>query len=107
MAGGCGERAVAGRRAVNIRATAGILVVALIATITAARCKREQPALEEPEPSLVVRVVKVRHAPMTRELRLLGKTVALRTITIRANAAGRVAGLTLNGGDSHRQGQLG
>ena len=43
---------------------------------------------------------------MTSELRLLGKTVAMRHVIIRAPTAGRVTGMKLISGDSVRKGQV-
>ena len=43
---------------------------------------------------------------MRQELRLLGTTVAMRHITLRAPAAGRVTGLDLQSGDRVRTGQV-
>ena len=46
-----------------------------------------------------VTAAEVKLAPMHEELRLLGTTVAMRHITLRAPAAGRVTGLHLESGD--------
>ena len=43
---------------------------------------------------------------MTSELRLLGKTVAMRHVIVRAPTAGRVVGMKLVSGDSVRKGQV-
>ena len=43
---------------------------------------------------------------MTSELRLLGKTVAMRHVIVRAPTAGRVIGMKLVSGDSVRKGQV-
>ncbi|HZY59826.1 MAG TPA: efflux RND transporter periplasmic adaptor subunit [Candidatus Binataceae bacterium] len=62
----------------------------------------------QPAPPAVMSVsaAKVRIAPMRQELRLLGTTVAMRHITLRAPAAGRVTGLNLETGDRVRAGQV-
>ncbi len=48
----------------------------------------------------------VRLAPMHQDLHLLGTTVAMRHITLRAPAAGRVTGLNLQSGDRVRIGEV-
>ncbi len=53
-----------------------------------------------------VTAARVRTAPMRAELRLLGTTVAMRHLTLRAPAAGRVIGLELQSGDRVRSGQV-
>ena len=49
---------------------------------------------------------KVAVAPLRSRLRLLGTTVAQRHLTLRAPAAGRIEGLTLQNGDTVRRGQV-
>jgi membrane fusion protein, multidrug efflux system len=60
----------------------------------------------EPNPVLLVSAARAEVHPMTSELRLLGKTVAMRHVIIRAPTAGRVTGLKLASGDSVRRGQV-
>lgn len=55
---------------------------------------------------MTVKVVKARRAPMRQQVRLLGVTVALRHITLRAPTAGRVLGLTLESGDRVHRGEV-
>src|SRR5713101_9397398 len=52
---------------------------------------------------MAVTAAKVTVGPMRQELRLLGTTVALRHLTLRAPAAGRVLGLNLQSGDRDRK----
>ena len=62
-----------------------------------------------PAPQSVTMAVTAAHvivAPMRRELRLLGTTVAMRHVQLRAPAAGRVLGLDLQVGDHVRRGQV-
>jgi len=61
----------------------------------------DDSAESQPAPPVVMAVTaaRVRIAPMRAELRLLGTTVAMRHITLRAPAAGRVMGLELQSGD--------
>jgi len=59
-----------------------------------------------PNPVLIVTAAKAEIAPMESELRVLGTTVAMRHIVIRAPAAGRVLGLTLRNGDLVSKGEV-
>ena len=56
--------------------------------------------------TMAVSAAKVAVAPMRNEIRLLGSTVALRHITLRAPAAGRVLGLKIESGDRVRRGEI-
>jgi membrane fusion protein (multidrug efflux system) len=56
--------------------------------------------------TMAVLAAKVTVAPMRRELRLLGTTVASRHLQLRAPAAGRVLGFDLQNGDRVRRGQV-
>ena len=60
----------------------------------------------QPNPVLLVSAARAEVHPMTSELRLLGKTVAMRHVIIRAPTAGRVTGMKLASGDSVRKGQI-
>lgn len=62
----------------------------------------------EVQPAVVMSVTAapVRLAPMHQDLHLLGTTVAMRHITLRAPAAGRVTGLNLQSGDRVRIGEV-
>jgi multidrug efflux pump subunit AcrA (membrane-fusion protein) len=55
---------------------------------------------------MAVTAAKVTAGPMHQELRLLGTTVALRHITLRAPSAGRVLGLNLQSGDRVHRGEV-
>ena len=55
---------------------------------------------------MAVTAAKVTVGPMHQELRLLGATVALRHITLRAPSAGRVLGLNLQSGDRVHRGEV-
>ncbi len=62
-----------------------------------------------PPASAIVMAVsgaKVTVAPMRSRIRLIGTTVALRHLTLRAPAAGRIEGLNLQNGDAVRRGQV-
>ncbi|HYB90019.1 MAG TPA: efflux RND transporter periplasmic adaptor subunit [Candidatus Binataceae bacterium] len=59
-----------------------------------------------PNPVLIVTAAKAEIAPIESELRVLGTTVAMRHIIIRAPAAGRVLGLTVRNGDFVRKGDV-
>lgn len=67
-----------------------------------------EDAESQPAPAAVMAVTaaRVRIAPMRADLRLLGTTVAMRHITLRAPAAGRVTGLELQSGDRVHTGQV-
>ena len=56
--------------------------------------------------TMAVTAAKATVAPMRNEIRLLGTTVALRHITLRAPAAGRVVGLRIESGDRVRRGEV-
>src|SRR5258708_26331234 len=56
--------------------------------------------------SMAVTAAKVTVGPRRQELRLLGTTVALRHLTVRAPAAGRVLGLNLQSGDRVHRGEV-
>lgn len=58
------------------------------------------------EVSMAVSVAPVTVAPMTKQVRLVGKTVAMRDLMIRSPVAGRVLGLTVQVGDQVRRGQV-
>jgi membrane fusion protein, multidrug efflux system len=56
--------------------------------------------------TMAVSAAKVTIAPMRRELRLLGTTVAARHLQLRAPSAGRVLGFNLQNGDRVRRGEV-
>ena len=91
------------RRAIAIFAAA-------MATALLAGCGGAKPADDEnaapSNPVLLVSAARAEVHPMTSELRLLGKTVAMRHVIIRAPTAGRVTGMKLVSGDSVRKGQV-
>ena len=55
---------------------------------------------------MLVTATRAQTQPMTKDLRLLGKTVAARHVIVRAPTAGRVLGLNLRSGDKVRKGQV-
>jgi len=83
---------------------------AAIATFLLAGCGGEKKAADEDakpgNPTLLVSAARAEVHPMTSELRLLGKTVAMRHVIVRAPTAGRVTGMKLVSGDSVRKGQV-
>jgi multidrug efflux pump subunit AcrA (membrane-fusion protein) len=104
-----------------MRRTAGIrprfrwltAVVAFAALLAVGGCRSRSGADNaegSPGPAsptiMAVTAAKVTVAPMHQELRLLGTTVALRHLTIRAPAAGRVLGLNLQSGDRVHRGEV-
>ena len=89
---------------------AGAIFAAAIASASLAGCGGEKKGGGEdavqPNPVLLVSAARAEIHPMTSELRLLGKTVAMRHVIIRAPTAGRVTGMKLVSGDSVRKGQI-
>ncbi|HEV3111370.1 MAG TPA: efflux RND transporter periplasmic adaptor subunit [Candidatus Binataceae bacterium] len=92
----------------RLRLTA--IATALALALTFAGCGKGGSSgdTQEEAPPVVMSVTaaKVRIAPMRQEFHLLGTTVAMRHITLRAPAAGRVIGLNLQNGDRVRAGQV-
>jgi multidrug efflux pump subunit AcrA (membrane-fusion protein) len=87
------------------------ILAAAMATAVLAGCgggqKADDTADAKPaNPTLLVSAARAQVHPMTSDLRLLGKTVAMRHVIIRAPTAGRVIGMKLVSGDSVRQGQV-
>ncbi|HEY2104186.1 MAG TPA: efflux RND transporter periplasmic adaptor subunit [Candidatus Binataceae bacterium] len=87
-----------------------IAIAAALFALALAGCKAGSSGAEsqEEQPPVVMAVTaaKVRIAPMREEFRLLGTTAAMRHLTLRAPAAGRVTGLNLQNGDRVRAGQV-
>src|SRR5208282_3582002 len=84
---------------------AAAMASALIAGCGGAKKGGDEDAAQ-PNPVLLVSAARAEVHPMTSELRLLGKTVAMRHVIIRAPAAGRVTEMKLISGDSVRKGQI-
>ena len=84
---------------------AAAMASALIAGCGGAK-KGDGESAAQPNPVLLVSAARAEVHPMTSELRLLGKTVAMRHVIIRAPTAGRVTGMKLASGDSVRKGQI-
>jgi multidrug efflux pump subunit AcrA (membrane-fusion protein) len=94
-----------------IRPLATALVVVAFAWITiASGCQREDAGDDETTPSAAITMsvtgARAVVAPIHSEVRLLGATVALRHITLRAPTAGRVLGFSLQTGDRVRRGEI-
>jgi multidrug efflux pump subunit AcrA (membrane-fusion protein) len=89
---------------------ASAIFAAAIASALIAGCggakKGGGESAAQPSPVLLVSAARAEVHPMTSELRLLGKTVAMRHVIIRAPTAGRVTGMKLASGDSVRKGQI-
>jgi multidrug efflux pump subunit AcrA (membrane-fusion protein) len=66
----------------------------------------EHAAQQAPAPELLVTAARAQTAPMKSELRVLGITVAMRHIIVRAPTAGRVLGVDVQTGDFVRKGQV-
>lgn len=86
------------------------ILAAVLATVLLTGCGGEKKIDDEDatpsNPTLLVSAVRAEIHPMTSELRLLGKTVAMRHVIIRSPTAGRVIGMKLVSGDSVRKGQV-
>jgi len=96
------------KRASENRRTAAIFG-ALLAMVLLTGCGGEKADNEDSKPAnptLLVSAARAEVHPMTSELRLLGKTVAMRHVIMRAPTAGRVTGMKLVSGDSVRKGQV-
>jgi multidrug efflux pump subunit AcrA (membrane-fusion protein) len=92
-----------------IRAVRSFSLV-LVAAILLAGCRGaasdEEVPPEASNPTLAVSVAKVDRAPMRNTLRLLGTTVAMHHVQLRAPVGGRVVGMNLKIGDTVRKGQI-
>ncbi|MGC2275502.1 MAG: efflux RND transporter periplasmic adaptor subunit [Candidatus Binatus sp.] len=84
---------------------AGVLAAALLAGCGGEKTSGDNDATPS-NPVLLVSAARAEIHPMTSELRLLGKTVAMRHVIVRAPTAGRVIGMKLVSGDSVRKGQV-
>ena len=85
--------------------------LALIATLGALACRSsstDEAAPDEAAPRVVLAVSAARAAvaPMREQIALPGVTAALRTLTLRAPAAGRIVGLALTTGALVRRGEV-
>lgn len=91
---------------------AALAVAMLLAVFVVAGCHGPAGTGEEaaneraPNPVLAVSAAPATIMPMRQELTLLGTTAALRHLTLRAPAAGRVVGLELQSGDRVRRGEV-
>ncbi len=88
-------------------ATLALLMLAAAGCRPAARDGGEETGADvAANTAMAVTVAKVVRAPMRDQLTLLGETAALRKVTIRAPAAGRLEGFGLQVGDRVRRGQV-
>jgi membrane fusion protein (multidrug efflux system) len=97
-------------RRLTAGAVAPLLAIALAAL---AGCRARQSADQDetssapaPAPILLVTAARAESAPITATLRVLGTTVALRHVIVRAPTAGRVLGVDVKAGDFVRKGQV-
>lgn len=86
-------------------ATLALVILSSAGCRPAARDSAEEPNVGA-NAAMAVTVAKVARAPMHDQLTLLGETAALRKLTIRAPAAGRLEGFGLQVGDRVRRGQV-
>ena len=85
---------------------ATLLAMALLAACGGGAKPSDESDSTPANPTLLVSAVRAEVHPMKSDLRLLGKTVAIRHVIIRAPTAGRVTGMKLVTGDSVRKGQV-
>jgi multidrug efflux pump subunit AcrA (membrane-fusion protein) len=95
------------------RPTAAAAPLLAIALLALAGCRARQSASEDetssapaPAPVLLVTAARAETAPIAATLRVLGTTVALRHVIVRAPTAGRVLGVNVKAGDFVRKGQV-
>jgi multidrug efflux pump subunit AcrA (membrane-fusion protein) len=100
------KRADGARDAVAIFAAVLAIAMALLTGCGGGKSADDEDSTPPANPTLLVSAARAEVHPMTSELRLLGKTVAMRHVIIRAPTAGRVTGMKLITGDSVRKGQV-
>jgi multidrug efflux pump subunit AcrA (membrane-fusion protein) len=88
-----------------------LAILMLLAALSVSGCRQSannEDTATEPAPKVVLAVnaARVVVKPMREEISLPGITAALRTLTLRAPAAGRVVGLMVTTGDSVRRGEV-
>lgn len=88
-----------------LRAVAAVFVAAALLG-GCGGSKGESENTKPAEPILLVTASRAKVQPMRSELRLLGRTVAVRHVIIRAPTAGRVVGMKLISGDAVRKHQV-
>jgi multidrug efflux pump subunit AcrA (membrane-fusion protein) len=96
------------RNASRVFLLAAPMLLAALSTLACRKPADDEDAPIEAAPKVVLAVSAARVAvkPMRREIVLPGVTAALRTLTLRAPAAGRVVGLAVTSGDSVRRGEV-
>ena len=98
------------KRALRLRAGATIAIAFALSLAVLIGCRSaghgDQDNAPATAPVMAVSGAKVSVKPMRSEERLLGETVAMRHLTLRAPAAGRVIGLNLQTGDRVRRGEV-
>ena len=87
------------------------VTLTLLAALGACACRRSATNADvataaAPQVVLAVSAARVMVKPMRQQIALPGVTAALRTLTLRAPAAGRVVGLAVTTGDSVRRGEV-
>ena len=97
-------------RLTSVAAAAPILAI-LLAVMVGCRPPQSAdeeaaPAAQPPAPVLLVTAARAESAPISSTLRVLGTTVALRHVIVRAPTAGRVLGVDVKAGDYVRKGQV-
>ncbi len=88
-----------------LRAVALMLAIAILIAACRGAPSDEEASPEASAPTLAVSAAKVATAPMRQTLRLLGTTVAMHHVILRAPVAGRVLDMNLKIGDTVRKGE--
>lgn len=95
------------KRLTRVKAIIGSAVLLALTSLQLNACRSAPPGeAPEPEPVMAVTGERVEAGPIASEARLIGQTVAMRHLIVRAPAAGRVMELTLQVGDIVRRGQI-
>jgi multidrug efflux pump subunit AcrA (membrane-fusion protein) len=95
------------KRLTRVGAIVGSALLLALTSLQLSACRSAPPGeAPEPEPVMAVTGAWVEAGPIGSEERLIGQTVAMRHLIVRAPAAGRVVGLTLQVGDIVRRGQI-
>ena len=86
--------------------TTAILLAASLAINGCRKAASDEASPEKANPTLAVSAAKVSVVPMKSTLRLLGTTVAMHHVLLRAPVGGRVLAMNLKIGDTVRKGQM-
>ena len=95
------------KRITRVKVIIGSALLLTLISLQLNACRSSPPGeAHEPEPMMAVTGARVEAGPIASEERLIGQTVAMRHVVVRAPAAGRVMELTLQVGDIVHRGQI-